>query len=122
MNNSEILDRVSKVNDQLLKGGLSIAEIENFWNDCFETAKNKNNHHFEGFKKSFNAEKLSKKLKNSFGLDFKPKIKRHINNQTGVKFLMKTTDNHVYEFKGTVLDFLSYYVKIELSNKTFIIK
>jgi hypothetical protein len=122
MDKAEILDRVSKVNDQLLKGGLSIIEIENFWNDCFETAKNKNNHHFEGFKKSLNAEKLSKKLNDSFGLKFQPKIKRHINNQTGVKFLMKTTDNQVYEFKGTVLDFLSYYVKIELSNKTFIIK
>lgn len=122
MNNSVILDRVSKVNDQLLKGGLSIVEIENFWNDCFEIAKNKNNHHIEGFKRSLNAEKLSKKLNNCFDLKFQSKIKRHIDNKTGVKFLMKTTDNQVYEFKATVLDFLSNYVEIELNNKTFTIK
>ena len=64
------------------------------------------------FKESTNALKLAKKLNSQFALELLPKIKRHIKDD--IKFLMITEENRIYEFKGTVLDFLSSKVTIEL--------
>jgi hypothetical protein len=68
------------------------------------------------FKTSTNAIKLASKLNNQFNLELLPKIKRYIKDD--IKFLMITEDNRIYEFKGTVLDFLSSKVTIELEEGT----
>jgi preprotein translocase subunit YajC len=35
--------RIRKINDELLSQGMTWPEIEAFWKDCINTAKNKNN-------------------------------------------------------------------------------
>ena len=122
MDKTEILERVKKVNEELLGSGLSLTEIDKFWEDCILIAKENTGKHIDGFKNSINAAKIAKQINSKFNLNLQPKIKRYINYETGVRFLMKNENNEIFYFKAIVLDFLCPHVEIELIDKTLIIK
>lgn len=39
MNREDILQRVNEINKELTDSGFTLQELEHFWNDCFEEAR-----------------------------------------------------------------------------------
>jgi hypothetical protein len=112
-----IHERITEINSTLVQLNYKDQEIFSFWDECIKIAKDKQQMFTDEFKISINGKRLADKLNESFGLELLPKIKRNIKND--IKFLMLDHSGKVYEFKGTVLDFLDTNVTIELNNSTF---